>query len=285
MEDKVLVKTSHAVSERKGRVSLFHYLAGFAISKRQRFIISILVLTLLLFFSENFLVIRSGLLISFVLSFLTVGFLFWSNYKDIRESLTPSIFILPFFFTLSVSLFYFLFPDRLLFRLLISVGYAVGLYSLFLSQNIFIVASIRTIALLSSARLVSTIITTVSFILLSWILFSLHFFLFATAAIVFVYSFFLITHSLWIYTLEKPFFAHVVWVLFLSLCLVEVTLILWFWPSIPAFLAIFLTGFFYSLMGLTHLWYEKRLFKGVLWEYVWWTVIVFCILLFFTYFS
>jgi hypothetical protein len=276
-------------SEKKGSiVSFFHFLAGFTISKRQRFIISVILLTLGLFFSANTRFSQGEVLItSFSLAIFTVLLLYWSNFKDINGNFSPSLFILPFFFSLAFSFFYFLppIPDRLLFRLLVSIGYGIGLYSLFLSQNIFIVASIRTIALLSSARLVSTVLTTIAYILLSLTIFSLHLFLFQTALIVFVYSFFLITHALWIYSLETRFFAQGIWVALLSLCLFELALILWFWPSLPAFIAIFLTGFFYSVVGLSHLWMEKRLFKGSLWEYVWLTMLTFCILLFFTYFS
>jgi hypothetical protein len=279
---------ANASEKKQSSVSIIDYLGGFTITKRQRFIISVLILTLGLFFSANTRNSQIEVLItSLVLSLLTVAFLYWSNIKDIAESYSQSLFILPFFFTLSFSLFYFLppIPDRLLYRLLVTIGYGIGLYSLFLSQNIFIVASIRTIALLSSARLVSTVLSTVAYFLLSLTVFSLHLFLFPTAFIVFVFSFFLISHALWIYTLEKPLFAQATWVAVLSLCLFEISLILWFWPSLPALIAAFITGFFYSVVGLSHLWYEKRLFKSALWEYVWLTGLTFFILLFFTYFS
>jgi hypothetical protein len=212
--------------------------------------------------------------------------LYWSNRNDIKENFSFSLFILPFFYSLAFSFFYGVIPARLLFRLLVSAAYAVGLYSLFLSQNIFIVASIRTIALLSSARLVSTVLTTFAFLLLSYSIFTFHYFLFITSFIVFAYSFFFISHELWIYSLSTNFFSEWKWVGLLSMCLFEMSLILWFWPAPhPIFIALFLTGFFYSIVGLSHLWIEKRLFKGSLWEYVWITLIPFCILIFFTYFS
>lgn len=250
-------------------------------SKRQRFVISVILLSTGLFFSESYR--QFHLYVSFLLSLLTVLAIWWSNYKDIRENRSPMIFVLPFFFTLSFGLFYFLLGDRILSRLILTTFYAIGLYSLFLSQNIFIVSSIRTIALLSSARLVSTVLVLVTFVFLTATIFSLRLFLFPTAILVFIYSFFLVSHSLWIYTLESRFLPNAKWTFFLSLCLFELTLILWFWPAHFAFVSVFLMGFLYTLVSLTHLWFEKKLFKGSLWEYVWISLVIFIILLFFTF--
>ncbi len=261
--------------------SFLHQLAGFTISKRQRFVISVFCLSLGLFFSETYR--QFHLYVSFLLSLITVLALFWSNFKDIKENHSPMIYVLPFFFTLSFGLFYFLLGDRILSRIVLTTLYAIGLYSLFLSQNIFIVSSIRTIALLSSARLVSTVLVLITFVFLTATIFSLRLFLFPTAIIVFVYSFFLISHVFWIYTLENSFFPNREWTVFLSLCIFEVTLTLWFWPAHFAFIAVFLMGFLYTLVSLSHLWFEKKLFKGSLWEYLWISIVIFIILLFFTF--
>jgi hypothetical protein len=61
------------------------------------------------------------------------------------------------------------------------------------------------------------------------------------------------------------------------------TLVLWFWPAHFAFISVFLMGFLYTLVSLSHLWFEKKLFKGSLWEYVWISLVIFIILLFFTF--
>lgn len=248
------------------------------LGKRQKFVLAVIVLSFGLFISE-FLLGKSGVFISFLLGFLTELFILWTNYKDLKENFQPSVFILPFFYSLSFGLFFFLIPNRILTRVAVTSFYAVGLYSLFLSQNIFIVASIRTIALLASARTVSFILTLVSYFFLANIVFSLDFSLIPTAILLLVFTFFLVTHSIWTYTLEKPLFANFLWVLALVTCITEASLILWFWPSNPTAIALFLTGFFYTIVGLSHVWYEKRLFRGVLWEYIWVGVIVACILI------
>lgn len=265
---------------RKGKgIALFiEKLKSFVVNKRQRFVISVIILSLGLFSSENRLNVYS-ILLSFLLALLTNILFFISTYDDTKENLSPQIFILPFFYSLAFALFYFLIPYRFLTKAVITVLYSIGLYSLFLSHNIFVVASIRTIALLSSARIVSFILTLVSYFFLSNVILSLDLPLIPTVILIFFISFFLVLHLIWTYNLEKINKSQVLWSSFLSLCLLQVSFILWFWPSSPIFVALFLTGFFYTLIGLFHIWIEKRLFKGVLWEYLWVAVIVFCVLM------
>lgn len=252
-----------------------------ALTKRQRFIIAVLVLSAGLFFSEYQLG-RGGVFIVFLLSFLAPLLLFLLNFKDIKQNFSPYIFILPFFYSLSFGLFYFLVPARFLTRMLITSIYALGLYSLFLSQNIFTVASIRTIALLSGARIVSLVITLVSYFFLANIVFSLRLSILPTSFLIFLFSFFLILQSLWTITLENEFRPYFLWTLGLTICLLEMSLILWFWPTSPTAIALFLTGFFYTVVGLSQAWLDKRLFRGVMWEYIWVAAATFFILILFT---
>src|SRR3990167_6244623 len=245
------------------------------ISKRQKFIVSVFILSSLLFLLQH-LFGKSGVYIAFLLSFLTLILLFWSTFRDLIETRSFQVFILPFFFSLSFGLFYFLVPARFLTRLVMTSLYAVGLYSLLLSVNIFIVSSIRTIALLSSARTVSFTTALLSYFFLANVVFSLHLEnVFLTLILVFGYTFPLILHSIWTHTLENKFMSgFFLWTLLLSVCLVEGALALWFWPSGPTIIALFLTGLFYIFIGLSQNWIDKRLFKGVLWEYLWVAVIV-----------
>lgn len=251
------------------------------LNKRERFIISVIILSAGLFLAEHFLE-KSGIYIVFSISILTVVLLFISVYKDIKENFSWQIFILPFFFSLAFGLFFFLVPVRYLTRIFTTSFYAVGLYSLFLSQNIFIVSSIRTIALLSSARTVSFIITIISFFFLSNVLFSLHLNYFYFIGFLFLYSFPLVIQSIWSHTLDKNFTANIQWAAILSAIVLEVGSILWFWPSTPTVLAIFLTGIFYTTIGLSQVWFDRRLFKSVLWEYVWVSSVAFVSLIAFT---
>lgn len=251
------------------------------IGKRQRFVVAVGLLSILLFVSEHFLG-KSGVFIIIALSILTDIFLYLSLRSDLKENFSWNIFILPFFFSLAFGLFYLLVPARMLTRIIMTSLYAVGLYSLFLSQNIFTVSSIRTIALVSGARTVSFTLTLVTYLFLSNVIFTFHFNILLTLLLVFAYTFPLVMQSLWVYTLEKSIKTNIFWVFFISFCLLQVALLLWFWPSTPTIIALFLAGVFYTLIGLTHVWFEKRLFRSVILEYAWVTFITFAALVLFT---
>jgi hypothetical protein len=254
---------------------------NFFIDKRQKFVIGIITLSLGIFFTE-FQFSQSGIIIALILPFLTVLFLLWAIYADLKENRSNQVFILPFFYSLAFGFFYFLTPASFISRLILTGVYAFGLYSLFLSQNIFIVSSSRTIQLLSGARIVSFVITLISYFFLTNIVFSFHAIIFPVIVIMSIYTYLLIYHSLWTYTLQKNIQPLSIWVSALTVCLIEIATLVWFWPSNPTVTALFLTGFFYSVVGLSHIWLEKRLFKGILWEYVWVGTIVFFVLLLFT---
>lgn len=250
-------------------------------TKRQRFAAGVLILSSSLFLVEHFLT-KSGIYFVIILSFLTDAFLYWALHRDFKGNFTPQVLILPFLYTLAFGLFYFSLPPRLLVQTFLTVLYAIGLYSAFLSQNIFTVSSVRTIALLSSARTVSFVLAIFVYTFFTNTVFSSQLSFFIILPLIFTYSFLLIVHSLWTYTLERKIKTEIIWGLFLSIALTQMSFLLWFWPSKPLVISLFLTGFFYIIVGLSHLWFEKRLFKSVLWEYIWVAVFVFIVLVIFT---
>lgn len=248
----------------------------FNIPKRQKFVISVVILSLFLYFSEQ-LFGRGGIYIAFLLALFTGLFILWAERADLKNNFSLQIFILPFIYTLACALFYFLVPARFITRVGMTSLYALGLYSLLLSENIFIVSSIRTIALLSSARTVSFIITMLSFFFMANVVFSLRLNVFITLVFVFAFTTPLIIHSIWTHTLENDARLHLDWILLISICIVETALALWFWPTTPTIVGLFLTGLFYIFVGISQIWLDKRLFKGVMWEYIWVAVIVFLV--------
>ena len=269
----------------RGRIrKIIGFVSRILSSKRQKFIISVIVLSVGLFSSE-YILGRSAIYMVFVLSILTSVFLYIGLREDLKENFSWQVFILPFFYSLAVGLFYLLVPARLITRIGMTSLYALGLYSLYLSQNIFTVSSIRTIALLSGARTVSLVLTLLSFFFISNVVFSFHINVFITLLLIFIYSFLIVLQAIWTYTLEKSFLSEIFWTLSLTICLSEVALFLWFRPGSPTVLALFLSAIFYVLIGLTHAWFEKRLFRGVILEYFWVTAISFIFLVLFTNFG
>lgn len=253
----------------------------FNIPKRQKFIIGVIISSLILFLSEQ-LFGKGGVYIAIILSVFTDLFVFWAIRNDLKDNFSPQVFILPLFYTLACALFYFLVPVRFLTRIGMTSLYALGLYSLLLSENIFVVSSIRTIALLSSARTVSFIVTILSYFFMANVVFSLHFNIVITLALVFAFSFPLILHSIWTHTLENNFSSNIQWIFLIAVCLVETSFVLWFWPTVPTIIALFLTSLFYILVGISQMWLDKRLFKSIMWEYIWVAVIVFLVFITFS---
>lgn len=263
------------------RTNRFILRAAANFTKRERLVTAVLVLSIGLFISE-YILGKSGIFMVFLLSIFSDLFLFLAIYEDLKENFYPQIFILPFLFSLAFGLFYLLVPIRLLTRIVVTSIYGIGLYSLYLSQNIFTVSSIRTIALLSSARTVSFVITLLSYFFLSNVIFSLHSNLLVTDFLILAFTFPIVHASLWNYTLEKSLKSNLVWSISLTGLILEAATVLWFWPSTPTLISLFLTGVFYTLVGLTQAWFEKRLFRGVIVEYFWVSVVTFAVLIFFT---
>jgi hypothetical protein len=242
---------------------------AFIITKRQKFVSSVFLLAALLFAAEY---IFSGytVVIAIALGLLSDIVLGFSLLQDLQTNFNPQAFILPFFCSLSFGLFYFLTPARLISRIILTILYAICLYSLFLSENIFVVAASRTIALLNSARIVTFVITLLSYFFLTNIILSLRLGFFPTIGFFLFLTIFFVYHSLWTHTLERKITREILfWVGIITLCLVELATVLWFWPTSPTVTALFLVAIFYIFIGLSHVWFDKRLFKTVFWEYAW----------------
>jgi len=242
----------------------------FKLSKRGKFVVSVLILSTALFFSE----FTTGIVVvslGFLLSIVTVIFLYLILKDDIsKKSHFIPILILPFFFTLSFSLFYSLIPARLITRVILTGVFAFGAYSLFLTENIFAISSLRTINLLRSARIVSFVITIFVLFFLFNIIFSLRLPLYVTPFLVAGISFLMSAQFLWSYSENRESSREVyIYSSCLALMMGQLAFVLSLWPVTAAIYAIFLTGLFYTYSGLCNAWLERRLFKGILWEYIW----------------
>lgn len=252
------------------------------LNKREKFVLAVIILSLSLFIAEFYISVNI-IWVGLGLAFLTDLFLFFIIRHDIKLSSSYPIFILPFFYTLAFSLFYTLVPERLISRLVITSLYAFGLYSLFLSENIFIVSAIRTINLLRSARIVSFVITILVLFFMVNFIFSLRLPIYITPFLTAVVIFFLNYQSLWTYSLEKQMLREILlYSIIISLAMFELSLGLSIWPVDAQIYSLFVTGIFYMYSGLLHYWIEKRLFGGILWEYIWVGVLSFLVLIFFS---
>ena len=120
-------------------------------NKRKRFIITSAILSLG-FTSFSFLENQYRFITNGLLGLFTVGLFYWSLKEGLAKDMTLLTLFLPTLFTLGVGIFWFLLPASFFARLPVIAFYAIGIYVLCLTSNIFTVAAIRTIALLRAAR-------------------------------------------------------------------------------------------------------------------------------------
>lgn len=239
------------------------------LNKRQKFVLAVILLSSGVFIAEYFTDVKL-LFVSLFLAIMTDFLLYFILRKDIKGTFLLPILILPFFYTLAFPFFYTLVPTRLISRLVMTVLYSFGLYSLFLTQNIFAVSNIRTINLLRSARIVAFVITLLVFYFLVNFIFSLRLPILLTPLVILPVSFFLNIQSLWTYSLDVAQLKTVaLFSVFIAFCILQLSYVLIIWPVNASVYSLFLTGIFYTYSGLCHAWLDRRLFKGILWEYVW----------------
>jgi len=254
----------------------------FRLTKRRKFILSSLLLTLGLGFLAFGRFANRYLAIA-VWSALCIPLYLWSLLEGLVGWIWLLVWILPVFFTLGVGLFYFLLPTSLLTAIPIILLYFLGIYALFLSENIFTVASQRTIQLYRSASAIVYLLTLFTCFLLYDTVFSFRLPFWGNFGWVLVISFFLFLHFVWTVELEEKVSKKVFKFAFvLALILAEMALALSFWPSGIALSSLFLTAVAYVLLGLTQAEFADRLFKNTIREYLIVGFGVFLILLFYT---
>lgn len=218
-----------------------------------------------------------------VLSLSAIPFTLWSLKEALRGPIWLVSWILPVFFTAGVGFFYFLLPGTWLTALPIVLFYLLGTYALFLSENIFAVAAIRTIQLFRSASAVSFLLTLIISFLLYDTVFSFRLPFYINGIVVFFLSFFLFLHGTWAATLGEKITAELLrYSLVLALGLGEIALVLSFWPTAITLSALFLTSLIYVFLGITQAKLSDRLFEKTIKEYVIVGLIVLFVLFFYT---
>src|SRR3989344_7989543 len=122
------------------------------LSKRKEFVLISLVLSLGFLLTQlvdpGFHFILLGIVTALACALSALGLR--ENVRGIRWIV---LLILPFMFTVSLGLFYFLLPVRWLTRIPIAVVYGVGMYAILLVENIYgVAAQSRSIQLLRVAH-------------------------------------------------------------------------------------------------------------------------------------
>lgn len=218
------------------------------------------------------------------LALLTYLLSAWSLSEGLTGIEWFTVLALPVLFTAGVGLFYFLLPVRWLTRLPVALVYGVGMYVLLLTENIFSVATIRTIQLLRAAHAVGFLLTLVTAFFLYDTILSFRLDPWLNFLFVGLVSLPLLICGLWSINLEEKI-SRKTWLysLSLSLILAEVALAFSFWPVTVATGSLYLVTTMYIILGLSQLEFSQKLFPRSVYEYLGVGIVVLLIMLFTTH--
>lgn len=236
--------------------------------KRQKFVISSLVLSLCFVLIGAFNLPWRYQAIG-IMAFFSVLLSVWCLWEKLKWMEWLMILILPPLYTASIGIFYFLLPSGWLTQITVAAGFGVGMYALLLTQNIYTVASIRTIQLFRSAQAVGFLLTlTTSFFVYNAVL-SLRLPFWSNGLLVGVLSFPLVFQGLWSVKLEEKITSGLFYFsLVLSFVLGQLGAAVSFWPAELSTGSLFLTACLYVFMGLNQHYLDGRFYRSTIREYI-----------------
>lgn len=254
----------------------------FALTKRQQFVTVTLLLTVGLLLTQ---------LVAHELRYPMVAFLFGTSFFlsafAMRDGLKGiewiTLLTLPAAFTAAIALFYFLLPVRWLTRIPVVLFYALGMYALLLTENIYNVAAERSIALLRAAHTIGFLLTLVTYFLLVQTVLAFRFNAIINAAVIGAISLVLIFQVLWSMELSEKVSARLLAIVAtLTLVFTQLSWVFSFWPVQPTIQALFLTTSFYTIAGMAQQYLVERLYRKNVIEFFLVTLVVFVVVLFAT---
>lgn len=237
-------------------------------TKRQKFVISSIFLALG-FFLTQYVDLSWKYQAIAGLSFFSLVLSLWSLSGGLGKNATLLTLVLPAFFTSGVGLFYFLLPATMITRIPILILYAVGIYALLLTANIYTVSTARTIALLRAAHAVGFLLTLLAAFLLFDTIFSLRLDFWINGPGTFLIAFPLFLQGFWSIELEHRVNREVFYLaLSFAAVLGEIAAVLSFWPITVPVGSLTLTTVLYIGLGLGQAKLQQRLFAKTVREYL-----------------
>lgn len=249
----------------------------FQITKRQKIIITSVLLTIGLLSTQ---IVDFNLRFRFMAGLGIAAYILslWALWEGINLTKAIILLTLPTFYVLAVTSFYFLLPVRWLTRAPVAFTFGLTFYLLLLAQNVFNVASIRTIPLYRAASTASFLFTLLSAFFIYNVIYAFNLLFIWNGLAVALVSYPLILQSLWALDMRDKISASLFFQSFiLALILGEFALGFSFWPMSPVFWSLSLSSALYVLLGLTTLVLKGRATKRVVWEYLGIGVVVFII--------
>jgi hypothetical protein len=193
----------------------------------------------------------------------------WALFDDLKAIEWLTILSLPSLYSVAIALFYFLLPGSWISRLVIVTLYGVGMYALYLTENIYSVAAVRTIQLLRAAHAVGFLLSILTLVLLYNTIFSLQWPFWANGLLVFGASYPVLVQGLWSIQLD-PSVSKDIWRMSFGLAVScgAIAIALSFLPVTVWIAALFLATVVYVSLGLLQHDLNERLFSRTIVEYV-----------------
>ena len=192
----------------------------------------------------------------------------WALADDLELHEWLTVVPFPALYAVSVSLFYFLLPEGITSQFILLAVFGIGMYALFLTSNIYSVAKGRTIQLLHAAHAIGLLFTLMTSLLFTNTIFGLRLPFYLNGLFSGLVHFPLILMSLWSVKLENYISGEILALSgALTLFLIELTMILSFYPFSVWNIALFVMAFIYVSLGFLHSSLRERLFESTLREY------------------
>lgn len=261
-------------------------------SKRSKFVLASVFLGVLLWLSS---LVGADSRLAVVLAVAAVAYVVsvWVLFEDLKGVEWLTLMILPVSFTLASGLFASFLPQAVpsmlgmrfqietslvlgkLMSSLFFVFYVIGMYAIFLIENIFSVASIRTIQLLRAARSVCFVMTLLTGMFFYTVALSLKVHFWGVGLISGFASWFLSLGNFWSADLKverekdvKKFAIATGWLMTMA------GMVMSFWPVKPFMGALMLMAVFYALLGMLEQRLKYRVHGETMLEYMVFSLII-----------
>lgn len=254
--------------------------------KRTRFVLVSFLVALGLW-GSSLLPVEYQLGLSMAVSALTYMLVVWVLFDDLKGIEWITLLVLPVMFTFGSALFANFLPNSIprlfgrvfeveaamlfagIFRFLYYVLFGVGLYGILLVENIFSVASIRTIQLFRAARSVNFILTLVTSLFFFTVILSLKVWFYWVFVMVFLAAFVLSFPSFWSVDLKNNYVSEIGrFALTVGFLVGMLGLVISFWPVKPFMGGLIITSLLYALLGVMEQRLSSRVYLESVIEYV-----------------
>lgn len=254
-------------------------------SKRAKFVLVGIILGTLLWLGS---LVSVDFRFGIVLAVSSVAYILsvWVLFDDLKGIEWVTLLVLPVMFTLGAGLFGNFLPAAVpsmfgktiqletslllagLFKILYYLFFIVGIYGILLIENIFSVASIRTIQLFRAARSANFVFSLITSLFFYTVALSLKMPFWWVTVITFIVTFLLAYANLWSVDLKNASYKDIYKFSFSASWVVAcVSLVLCFWPVKPFMGGLMLTSTIYALLGVLEQRLSNRVYLDGLVEY------------------